>query len=79
VVALMEVPHWSVFEFGDMNFLELWLKSSSLIALLIVSRLGSRKLVFTPKTVLLFKEVHWFLESRDFPGGSPLSLYSKLC
>jgi hypothetical protein len=79
VVALMEVPHWSVFEFGDFNFLELWLKSSSLIARLMLSRLGARKLVFTPKTVLLFKEVHWFLECGGFPGESPLSLYFKLC
>jgi len=60
-------------------FLGLWLKSSSLIAPLIVSRLGARQLVFILRSVLLFKEVYGFRECGDFPGDSPLSLYSKLC
>jgi hypothetical protein len=62
-----------------MDFLELWLKWSSLIARLIVSRLGARQLVFILRSVLLFKEVYGFRECGDLSGGSPLSLYSKLC
>ena len=78
MAALMEAPHWSVFGFGDVLFSG-GLKSSSLIAPLIVSRLGARQLVFILTSVLLFKEVYGFRECGDFPGDSPLSLYSKLC
>lgn len=79
MVALTEVPHWSVFDFGDVDFLELWLIVSSLIARLTVSRLGAQQSVSILRTVPLLSTVLGALASGNVLGNSSQNVKCNLC